>query len=62
MFKVFKEHRDWAKLINIQNTVDLNKVVSTGKISDLIKIDETLQSYRLLNIAKERDDKEGEVR
>ena len=59
MFKVFKEHRDWAKLINVQNTVDLNKIVSTGKISDLIKIDETLQSNRLLNVAKEINDKKN---
>ena len=62
MFKVFKEHRDWAKLINVQNTVDLNKIVSTGKISDLIKIDETLQSNRLLNIAKDINSKKGKVK
>ena len=62
MFKVFKEHRDWAKLINIQTSVDLNKVVSTGKISDLIKIDETLQSNRLLNVAKEINDKKNKVK
>ena len=62
MFKVFKEHRDWAKLINIQTSVDLNRTVATGKISDLIKIDETLQSNRLLNIAKEINDKKNKVR
>ena len=62
MFKVFKEHRDWAKLINVQNTVDLNKIVSSGKISDLIKIDETLQSYRLLNVAKDINDKKNKVK
>lgn len=62
MFKVFKEHRDWAKLINIETSVDLNKVVSTGKISDLIKIDETLQSNRLLNVAKEINDKKNKLK
>lgn len=62
MFKVFKEHRDWAKLINIETSVDLNRVVSTGKISDLIKIDETLQSNRLLNIAKEINDKKNKIK
>ena len=51
MFDVFKECREWAKIINIENSVDLNKVVSSGKINDLIRIDETLQSNRLLNIA-----------
>lgn len=53
MFEVFKEYRDWAKIIGIENSVDLNKLVSLGKINDLIRIDETLQSNRLLNLAKE---------
>lgn len=52
VFGVFKEHRDWGKIIHVENSVDLNEVVSSGKISDLIKIDETLQSNRLLEIAK----------
>lgn len=62
MFKVFKEHREWGKLINIKTSVDLNKVVSTGKINDLIKINETLQSNRLLNIAKEINDKKNNIK
>ncbi len=53
IFEVFKEHHDWGKIIHVENSVDLNKVVSSGKISDLIRIDETLQSNKLLNIAKE---------
>lgn len=51
MFDVFAEYREWANLIGVENTVDLNRVVSTGKISDLIKMDETLQSNRLLKVA-----------
>lgn len=53
VFDVFKEHHEWGKIIHIENSVDLNRVVSRGKISDLIRIDETLQSNRLLNVAKE---------
>ncbi|MBQ2910309.1 MAG: nucleoside kinase [Bacilli bacterium] len=62
MFKVFQETRDWAKLINVKDIVDLNRIVSTGKISDLIKIDETLQSNRLLNIAKEINERKNKVK
>ena len=62
MFKVFKEHREWGKLINVQTSVDLNRVVSTGKINDLIKINETLQSNKLLNVAKEINDKKSKVK
>lgn len=62
MFDVFAEYKEWANLIGVQNSVDLNRVVSTGKISDLIKMDETLQSNRLLNVAKEINKKRNKVR
>lgn len=52
MFKVFKECRDWTKLMKIETIADLNEVVSKGKIADLIRIDETLQSNRLLSVAR----------
>ncbi len=52
MFQVFKECHDWAKLMKIENLSDLNSIVSQGKIDDLIRIDETLQSNRLLEVAK----------
>ena len=62
LFEVFQECRDWAKLMHIENCVDLNRVVSTGKINDLIKIDETLQSNRLLNVAKEIAQKKNRIK
>ena len=52
MFKVFKECREWTKLMKIETIADLNDVVSSGKIADLIRIDETLQSNKLLGIAR----------
>ena len=52
MFKVFKECREWTKLMKIETIADLNEVISRGKIADLIRIDETLQSNRLLGVAK----------
>ena len=62
LFEVFSEFKEWAKLIHVENAVDLNRVVSTGKISDLIKIDETLQSARLLKIAKDINSRKDKVK
>ena len=62
MFDVYTEYRDWAKLMNVENSTDLNRVVSSGRINDLIKIDETLQSGRLLRVAKDINDKRNKVR
>jgi len=62
MFEVFAEYKEWAKLIGVENSVELNKVVSTGKINDLIKIDETLQSNRLLNVARSINEKRNKIK
>ncbi len=62
MFDVFAEYKEWANLIGVSNSVDLNRVVSTGKVSDLIKIDETLQSNRLLKVAKEINRKKSNIK
>ena len=51
MFEVFKECRDWANTIKLSNSVELNGVLAIGHINYLIRVDETLQSNKLLNIA-----------
>ena len=62
MFKVFNESREWAKIMKIETSGDLNELVSKGKINDIIKIDETLQSNRLLSLAKSINDKRNRIR
>ena len=62
MFKVFEEYRGWANLIGIRDSVELNRIVSMGKASDLIKMDEAIQTHRLLSIAKEIYDKRKKVK
>lgn len=62
MFEVFRECREWAKIMHIENSVDLNRVVSNGKINDLIRIDETLQSNKLLNIARNISEKKDKIK
>jgi len=62
MFQVFNESRDWAKIMRIQTSGDLNEIVSSGKINDIIKIDETLQGNRLLNLARVINDKKSRIK
>ena len=62
MFQVFKECRDWAKIMKIENSVDLNKVVSSGKINYLIRMDETLQSNKLLDVARIINDNKDKIK
>ena len=58
MFNVFEEYRNWAKLLRISNSVDLNKIVSTGKIDELIRMNEALHNNNLLEIARQISQKD----
>ena len=52
MFRVFNECHAWGKLMHIKNAADLNALVSTGKVEELIRISETKQSNELLQLAE----------
>lgn len=62
LFEVFNEYQKWANIMKIDNVPDLNKVVSSGRADDIIRIEETLQSNRLLNIAKTIVSKKNDVK
>ncbi len=62
LLDVFNRYKDWAKLIKLETSVDLNRVVSTGKVSDLVKMDETVQSNRLLFLAKDINDRKNKLK
>lgn len=52
-FDIYKEYREWVKIMKIENAADLNKIVSSGNIGNLIRLDETIQANKLLTIAKD---------
>ena len=52
LFELFKKSKDYLKLVNLETSVDLNNIITNGKIFDLIKINETLYSNQLLIAAK----------
>ncbi len=62
MFEVFKECKDWANTIKLSNSVELNNVLAIGHINYLIRVDETLQSNKLLNIAGDISKKRDKVK
>ena len=62
LFDVFKEYQKWADIMKIGNVPALNKIVTSGRADDIIRIDEMLQSNRLLNIARDIVTKKEKVR
>ena len=59
LFEAFREYQGWAEMMKIDNISGLNRVVAQGRSDDIIRIDETLQSNRLLNIARTIVEKKG---
>lgn len=53
IFDVFSEYNKWASIMKISNIPDLNKFVSSGRADDIIRIEEVLQSNRLLFLARD---------
>lgn len=62
MFETFKEYHSWAKTIKVENSADLNQVVSNSKINELIRIDEALQNSKLLGLAKTINSKKKDLK
>ena len=53
IIKAFDEDYSLAKKLGIFNSCDINKAVADGKISDIIKLTETISSNKLLELEKE---------
>jgi len=53
LFEVFRKEKEWGKMMNIETCADLNDMVSSGKVNDLIRMSETLQNNRLLDHVKD---------
>ncbi len=52
LFDVFKEAKEWGKLIHVENSSDLNNVVSLGYMDHLIRVSENLMNNRILDQVK----------
>lgn len=51
LFGVLKESTKWGELLGVETVGDLNEAVSSGKIGELILVQEALQEKKLADIA-----------
>ena len=51
LFRVFQEHKEWAKILEVNYIGDFNEVIASGKGSDLIKVAEAIQEKKTAHIA-----------
>jgi len=62
IIEAFNQNYKLAKRLGVYTSSDLNKAVSTGKISDIIKLAEVISGNDLLNIAKEIDNHKDRIK
>ena len=53
VFNKFREYGDWGSLLNLENAADLNKVVSSAKVCELVNLAEAYYDGQLAKIAEE---------
>lgn len=62
MFDVFKEHKQWAKILGAENVGSLNDMIAHNQISEIIKICEALHEKKIAEIADEIWSRKDKVR
>ena len=55
LFEEFSEYHKWCKRVNLKNISDLNKIISSGDVKNLIYMSEIEQNGRLLDTARTID-------
>ncbi|MBN1356216.1 nucleoside kinase [bacterium] len=51
LFEIFQEYEKWGKILEINDAGHLNEAVSSGQITDIIKISEALHEKKIAYIA-----------
>lgn len=53
LFAVYRETREWNRLLGVESIADLNRVVVEGRIGEVIRIAEALHERKIVAIADE---------
>ncbi|MEO0247387.1 MAG: nucleoside kinase [candidate division WOR-3 bacterium] len=62
LFETFQESKMWAEILEIDDVGHLNEAINSGRISDLIKIQEGLHEKKIAQIADLITKRKGQVK
>jgi uridine kinase len=51
LFKIFKEHKEWGRILGVNTVGRLNEIIANKEISDFIKIAEAFHEKKIAQIA-----------
>lgn len=62
IFEIFKEHKHWARILDVENVGSLNQLIKDKRVGDLIKISESLHEKKIARIADDIHTKSDKVK
>ncbi len=61
LFEIYRESSQWSEKLEINNVADINRSIVTGKIGNIIKIQEALHEIKITEIAKQIIEKKAKL-
>lgn len=61
LFRIFKEHKEWGRILNVQTVGQLNEIIARNEIDDFIKISEAYHEKKIAQIADKISAKREEL-
>ncbi|MCX6237569.1 MAG: nucleoside kinase [Bacteroidia bacterium] len=61
LFAIFREHKKWADILEVEDIPRLNAVTKAGRYSELIKISEALHEKKIVEISTAITDRKDKV-
>ena len=52
LFQIFKEHKEWGRILGVNTVGSLNQTIATGKFNEFVKIAEALHEKKVAQIAE----------
>lgn len=61
LFGIFREHKNWAEILGVEDISQLNKITRSNRYGDIIKISEALHEKKIVEIATKITEKRDKV-
>ena len=62
LFSAYRENRNWNKMIGVATVGDLNEAILSGRINDIIRLQEGLHEKKIIQIADQIAERKNKLR
>jgi uridine kinase len=62
LFQIFKEHKEWGRVLGVNNVGRLNEIIATREIGDFIRIAEAFHEKKIAKIADHINERRNQIK